>query len=84
MLSSMGSTMTNASNRAIVVTLLLAASAFVAGRAHADGAAALRARYCENDKCMFRQWCQDGGLLTGCNMSDPLQGGCITYQCYQE
>ncbi len=46
----MGSTMTNASNRAIVVTLLLAASAFVAGRAHADGAAALRARYCENDK----------------------------------
>lgn len=76
--------MIKASRRAIVVPLILAASAFAAGSAHADGTSAVPTSYSENDKCMFRQWCQDGGLLTGCNMSDPLQGGCITYHLIRD
>lgn len=35
--------------------------------------------YCENDKCMFMAWCQDGGMGTQCNMG--TLSGCITQDC---
>lgn len=35
--------------------------------------------YCENDKCMFRAWWEDGGMGTKRNMG--TLGGCITQDC---
>ncbi len=64
-----------------LVAAAAAAAAFALGAISSAGAATPKVTYCENDKCMFMAWCQDGGLHTSCDMSNPIIGGCITVGC---
>jgi hypothetical protein len=66
------------------IGLVVVSLSFGAGFAHAAVTLTGSASYCENDSCMFRQWCADGTLLSNCNMNNPLYGGCITTGCALE
>ncbi len=67
-----------------LVAAVAAATAFAMGAITSAGAATPNTTYCENDKCMFMAWCQDGSLFTSCDMSNPIIGGCITVGCSVE
>lgn len=67
-----------------ILFTLMAIAAFSVGMASPASASSSVSNHCENDKCMFFAWCQDGSLFTSCDMNNPLQGGCITRGCSVE
>lgn len=69
-------------NTTAAIVFTIVAILGLAVGAKTSSAATVGVEFCENDKCIFGGWCQDGGLGTKCNMG--TLGGCINENCERQ